>query len=254
MRFLFVCFLSLRLAQVLVAQDLPEALRDASVLELQGHFSQALSAYEKVLALEPRGGPAWILSKASFLALSLGQVQKAQDLAQTLTQTGDPEAEQLGLLVQMSLLRQAQRAPEALRKFRRWQAAHATVPILLSLDRELGLCLSAEAKNTFRQHFLKVQPTGGEFLLASGEAEMLPYPQIPPAQNRTQILQLGVFRNLENARQLEKKLSSKGWTPQLERTVQAGFRLYRVSIPSDQADQDLEKLKIQGFESFILSR
>ena len=256
MRFFIVCFLAAKVSQALAAQDLPEALRDASVLELQGHYSQALSAYEKVLALETQGSPSWILSKAAFLALSLGQVQKAQDLAQTLSQRADIESEQLGLLVQMSLLRQEQRSNESVVRFERWQTAHAAVPVLFSLSREynLNLSLSSAVKKRARQYFVKVRPVGGELLLAHGEAEILPLPPIPCTQKRTQTLQIGVFRNLENARQLEKNLSVKGWTPEVDSTLQAGFRLYRVSLSSDRAEQDLEKLKTQGFDGFILSR
>jgi tetratricopeptide (TPR) repeat protein len=252
-RFLVVFFLTALSSQVLKAQDLPEALRDASVLELQGHYAQALSAYENAMALGDQGGATWILSKVAFLALSLGQVQKAQDLAQTLTQSADTEAEQLGLLVQMRLLRQEQRSKEAVMRFRRWQTTHSRVPVLPSLVREYISNLPSAEKNSSQLLFLKVQPVGGEVLLSQDEAEILPFPQIPSTKNSSHTLQMGIFRNLENARQLVKNLSKIGWGPQIDSTVQAGFRLYRVSIATDRAEQDLEKLKIQGFDGFILS-
>ena len=242
------------------AQDLSEALKEASVLELQGHYSQALDAYQNVLALPGGESLPQPRIKAAFLALDLGRWATAQTLAEPLVHSADLSAAQLGLVALMRSYRLTHRAPDAWSAFETWRRQHPQCPLTWNLAWEAFHCaehipsVSLAEMNRF-QAILNTKPKGLSVYLQKGQAESLP---LPPAiastaggRNALAVLQLGVFRIKENAKNETQRLRSQGWHPQLIKSRQAGFDLYLVQILSHSPQADLKRLKALGYEPYL---
>ncbi len=241
------------------AQDLSEALKEASVLELQGQYSQALDAYQNVLALPGGVGLSQPRIKAAFLALDLGRWDTAQTLAEPLVHSADLSAAQLGLVALMRSYRLTHRAPDAWSAFETWRGQHPQCPLTWNLAWEAFHCaehipsVSLAEMNRF-QAILNAKPEGLSVYLQKGQAESLP---VPPAlagtlARRTQaVLQLGVFRDQDNAKNEANRVRSQGWHPQIIKSRQAGFYLYLVQILSQNPQNDLKSLKALGYEPYL---
>ena len=241
-----------------VAQDLSEALKEASVLELQGHYGQALDAYQNVLALPGGVNLPQPRIKAAFLALDLGRWDTAQSLAEPLVSSSDLSAAQLGLVALMRSYRLTNRASQAWLTFEQWRKQHHC-PLTWNLAREAFQCaehipsVSLAEMNHF-QTILKSRPEGVAAYLQNGQAESLPVPPVVASSSLTRspaVLQLGVFRDRANAENETQRLRIQGWQPQLIKSRQAGFDLYLVRISSRNPQQDLQKLKALGYEPYL---
>ncbi len=242
-------------------QDLSEALKEASVLELQGHNAQALEAYLNVLAVPGGGQLPGPRLKAALLSLTLGHWETAQELAGPLVNSEDLSASQLGLVVMMRSLRETQMPRKAWDIFQDWQVKHPQCPLTWNLAREAFRCAESVPSVSLNemnhlQEIIKTKSKGVSVYLQTGQAEALPLP--PPVKyshdhESPSVLQIGVFRNYQNAENEIQLLKKQGWKPQLKKSRQSGFDLYLVQILSRNVTLDIETLKAEGYEPYLRS-
>ncbi|NNM53228.1 MAG: SPOR domain-containing protein [Spirochaetales bacterium] len=197
--------------------------------------------------------------KAAFLALDLGRWDMAQTLAEPLVHSADLSAAQLGLVALMRSYRLTNRARDAWSAFETWRQQHPQCPLTWNLAWEAFHCaehipsVSLAEMNRF-QAILNTRPEGVAVYLQRGQAERLPVPPAlagtSPVRRTLAVLQLGVFRDQENAKNEAQRLRSQGWQPQIIKSLQAGFDLYLVQVLSGNPQKDQKKLKALGYEPY----
>jgi hypothetical protein len=119
-------FLTFWSPEFVVSLDLPPMVKDAILLELDGHSSEALDRYRAALSTEPalvqdevvvKPLTIRVLAKAAHLSIDLGYGDEAWDLGGRLLAAKNSSAAEAGTLVRMRLLRLQGKNGEALGLF-----------------------------------------------------------------------------------------------------------------------------------------
>ncbi len=252
--------------------------RQLSLLRLLGRFEEALEL-ERAQASTPSG-----LYDQALLSYELGEMDAAGKLLSGLVQEGSAplEAETaarchyLLALIHIETGRFAE-AENSLRILAERYPGAAVAPAALLARRELELrrnnpagaeeaaqelcrrfpgspeCALASSKTNGR---VRLSPTPGR-LLAGLEAQPVsaPAPQAGSPAPET-VLQVGSFRDEENAGYLVSDLKAKGFKARIAEAVIRGVRYYRVVIGAAQGPEQtqtlLVRLKEAGFEGVLL--
>ncbi len=229
------------------AADLPPLVREAVFLELEGRLGEALDRYRAALLSETP--TVFLLSKAAHLSIDLGYGEEAWDLSTQLLAEKGQKAAEAGTLVRMRLYRIQGKWTEALTLFDRYAAQWplpAPGPTLLSeaLRVRLGAKKSGAPVDSLIQKL--GGPSGwvlkGNWSFLSGPTETLGL-----TVQESVRLQVGAFKDWNNALTLIDMLREKGWSPFTEaRTNSQGEKLHIVYLVSRQAASDRARLEAQG--------
>jgi hypothetical protein len=194
----------------------PPVVREALDLELDGRLGEALERYRAALASEPalvqdeavaQDLTVRVLSKSAHLCIDLGYGEEASDFAARLAASKNPRAQQEGAAIRARLLR--------------LQGKSALAPVWTSAPASW---------------------------VKDGSAAYLPSPADAlglTVQDSVRI-QVGAFKDWNNALTLIDMLREKGWAPLTDVKAGPAGPLHTVYVVSRQPAQDRARLAAQG--------
>lgn len=235
---------------LMVIQGLPAQTKDlkaASLAELSGDLPRAFQLYK---TLDQVNDPL-IMTKCGHLALSLGLTEEAADFASRLMGSKNPATQQEGALLKMKILRVQGRIKLAQSLFEDYSK---TYPLQKPSPAFLMEALKLYGDNSPEKKRLAalIDESSPDALVLSGRWNGLPDPCEMGIGDDTKVLnsvkiQLGVFRDWVNVQKQVQKLKDAQWVPLVETINKDGKDLYYLYVMSANINDDLKKMKTQGF-------
>lgn len=258
MKFLAAGLLAVLVPAALGALDLPAAVREAVVLELDGRTAEALEGYRSALTTEAslvqdealdQPLTILVLSKAAHLAIDLGHGEDAWDLGGRLLGARNRAAAEAGTLVRMRLLRLQGKTAQARALFDSYAQAWPLPAPGPGLVAEARLAALAGGKPTSALESVLSKEGGPGASVLKGDWSLLPGPAeaLGLVVQEVVRIQVGAFKDWSNALTLVDMLREKGWSPLTDvKTGPGGVKLHSVYVVSRQPEADRARLTAQG--------
>jgi hypothetical protein len=241
---------------MLPAGDLPTVVKEAVQLELDGHGSEALDRYRAALTTDPTLTQdeavalpltVTVLSKAAHLSIDLGYGEEAWDLSGRLLAAKNQAAVEAGTLVRMRLLRLQGKTAAALALYAAYAKDWPQSSPGPGIATEVWRLRTTGGRPGPDDTVLK--KPGPAFWAVQGTWAWLPSPgdALGLTVQEAVRLQIGVFKDWNNALTVINMLREKGWSPLTEaRTSAAGETLHVIYVISRQPITDKARLAAQG--------
>jgi len=238
--------------------DLPPMVKDAVQLELDGHESEALDRYRAALSAEPllvedeavtKPLTVRVLSKASHLSIDLGYGEEAWDLGGRLLAAKNQQAVEAGTLVRMRLLRVQGKSSDALGLYNAYLKDWPQPTPGPGLLAEVWRLRTTAGKSPGLEESQLKKSGGPASWVVQGAWSWLSSPTeaLGLTVQEAVRLQIGVFKDWDNALTLLDMLREKGWSPFTDvKTNAAGETLHVIYVISRQPASDKARLLAQG--------